>query len=67
VNMQLERYRAISVHGGSTTIVTQAAGPACDGDGEVLAQKHAALFRSTRVSVRTLKMTHKANITCRLR
>jgi hypothetical protein len=47
MNVELERYRAISVHGGSTTIVTQAAGPACDGDGEVLAHKHAALFRST--------------------
>jgi hypothetical protein len=48
VNVELKRYSAISVHGGRTTIVTQATRPACDGDREVLGQKHAALFRSTR-------------------
>jgi hypothetical protein len=42
VNVELKRYSRISVHGGSTTIVTQAAGPACDADREVLGQKHAA-------------------------
>jgi hypothetical protein len=29
MSMELERYSAISLHGGITTIVTQAAGPAC--------------------------------------
>jgi hypothetical protein len=29
MSMQLGRYSAISLHGGNTTIVTQAAGPAC--------------------------------------
>jgi hypothetical protein len=57
VNVELKRYSGISVHGWSATIVTQAAGPACDGDREVLGQKRAALFRSTRVSVWTLTMT----------
>jgi hypothetical protein len=56
VNVELKRYRAISVHGGSTTSVTQRAGPACHGDREVLGGKHAVLFRSTPVSVRTIKM-----------
>jgi hypothetical protein len=47
LNMELERYRAISVRGGGTTIVTQAAGPACDADREVLAHKYPAFFCST--------------------
>jgi hypothetical protein len=52
VNMKFERYRAISMPGGRTTKVTQAAGPACDGDREVLDQ--ASRVATARILIKSL-------------